>query len=66
MGQCPGNLRWHMTGHLQSNKCRDAVHFFELAAEVGVVVEADAVADFRDAVAGFAEQGAGVAQAQVC
>lgn len=26
---CPGRLRWDMIGHLQSNKCRDAVHFFE-------------------------------------
>src|SRR5258708_36453797 len=30
IGQCPGPLRWHMIGHLQSNKCRDAVHFFEM------------------------------------
>ena len=22
---CPGKLRWHFIGHLQSNKCRDAV-----------------------------------------
>ena len=29
IGQCPGRLRWHMIGHLQSNKCRDAVHFSE-------------------------------------
>jgi pyridoxal phosphate enzyme (YggS family) len=29
IGQCPGKLHWHMIGHLQSNKCRDAVHFFE-------------------------------------
>jgi len=21
---CPGRLRWHLIGHLQSNKCRDA------------------------------------------
>jgi pyridoxal phosphate enzyme (YggS family) len=28
--QCPGRLRWHMIGHLQSNKCRDAVYFFEM------------------------------------
>ena len=27
IGQCPGHLRWHMIGHLQSNKCRDAVQF---------------------------------------
>ena len=43
IGQCPGRLQWHMIGHLQSNKARDAVQFFsmiesvdslELAAEV--------------------------------
>lgn len=27
---CPGRLRWHMIGHLQSNKCRDAVELFEM------------------------------------
>jgi len=27
IGMCPGKLRWHLIGHLQSNKCRDAVHF---------------------------------------
>jgi pyridoxal phosphate enzyme (YggS family) len=26
---CPGRLRWQMIGHLQSNKCRDAVELFE-------------------------------------
>ena len=30
----PGRLRWHMIGHLQSNKCRDAVHFFEMIESV--------------------------------
>ena len=25
---CPGRLRWHLIGHLQSNKCRDAVELF--------------------------------------
>src|SRR5437660_1377941 len=34
IGQCPGRLRWHMIGHLQSNKCRDAVHFFEMIQSV--------------------------------
>jgi pyridoxal phosphate enzyme (YggS family) len=43
ISQCPGRLQWHMIGHLQSNKARDAVQFFsmiesidslELAAEV--------------------------------
>ena len=27
---CAGRLRWHMIGHLQSNKCRDAVELFEM------------------------------------
>src|SRR6266516_7813116 len=31
---CPGNLRWHMIGHLQTNKCGDAVRFFELIQSV--------------------------------
>lgn len=31
---CPGRLRWHMIGHLQTNKCRDAVHFFEMIQSV--------------------------------
>jgi len=31
---CPGRLRWHFIGHLQSNKCRDAVELFELIQSV--------------------------------
>jgi pyridoxal phosphate enzyme (YggS family) len=27
---CPNRLRWHLIGHLQSNKCRDAVLGFEV------------------------------------
>src|ERR1041385_6668297 len=27
---CPGRLRWHMIGHLQSNKSRDAVQLFDM------------------------------------
>ncbi|MGI8964741.1 MAG: alanine racemase, partial [Limisphaerales bacterium] len=34
IGQCPGRFRWQMIGHLQSNKCRDAVHFFEMIQSV--------------------------------
>ncbi|MCL5098245.1 MAG: YggS family pyridoxal phosphate-dependent enzyme [Candidatus Omnitrophica bacterium] len=34
IGLCPARLRWHMIGHLQSNKCRDAVHFFEMIQSV--------------------------------
>jgi PLP dependent protein len=25
---CPGKVRWHFIGHLQTNKCRDAVELF--------------------------------------
>ena len=31
---CPGILRWHFIGHLQSNKCRDAVELFEMIQSV--------------------------------
>jgi hypothetical protein len=31
---CPGKLRWHFIGHLQSNKCRDAVDLFEMIQSV--------------------------------
>ncbi len=31
---CPGRLRWHMIGHLQTNKCRDAVQLFEMIQSV--------------------------------
>jgi pyridoxal phosphate enzyme (YggS family) len=34
IGQCPSRLHWQMIGHLQSNKCRDAVHFFEMIQSV--------------------------------
>jgi pyridoxal phosphate enzyme (YggS family) len=31
---CSGRLRWHMIGHLQSNKARDAVELFEMIQSV--------------------------------
>jgi pyridoxal phosphate enzyme (YggS family) len=31
---CPGRLQWHMIGHLQSNKCRDAVDLFGMIQSV--------------------------------
>lgn len=31
---CPGRLHWHFIGHLQSNKCRDAVSLFEMIHSV--------------------------------
>jgi pyridoxal phosphate enzyme (YggS family) len=32
--QCPGRLHWHFIGHLQSNKCREAVELFEMIESV--------------------------------
>jgi pyridoxal phosphate enzyme (YggS family) len=31
---CSGKVRWHFIGHLQSNKCRDAVELFEMIQSV--------------------------------
>jgi pyridoxal phosphate enzyme (YggS family) len=31
---CSSRLQWHMIGHLQSNKCRDAVHLFHTIESV--------------------------------
>lgn len=31
---CPGRLRWHFIGHLQTNKCGDAVDLFEMIQSV--------------------------------
>ena len=31
---CPVKLRWHFIGHLQSNKCRDAVQLFSMIQSV--------------------------------
>jgi pyridoxal phosphate enzyme (YggS family) len=32
--QCAGNLQWQMIGHLQTNKCRDAVQLFSMIQSV--------------------------------
>lgn len=34
IGLCSSRLRWHMIGHLQSNKCRDAVRLFVMIQSV--------------------------------
>ncbi|MCX8109475.1 MAG: YggS family pyridoxal phosphate-dependent enzyme [Verrucomicrobiae bacterium] len=31
---CPGHLKWHMVGHLQTNKVRDALMLFEMIQSV--------------------------------
>ena len=45
---CPGRLRWHMIGHLQSNKCRDAVHFFQMIESVDSLALAEEIAKVAD------------------
>jgi len=34
MPLCPGGLQWHMIGHLQSNKARDAVELFDMIQSI--------------------------------
>jgi pyridoxal phosphate enzyme (YggS family) len=43
IGQCPAKLHWHMIGHLQSNKTRDAVHFFEMIQSVDSLALAEEI-----------------------
>ena len=45
---CPGRLRWHMIGHLQSNKCRDTVHFFQMIESVDSLALAQEIAKVAD------------------
>jgi pyridoxal phosphate enzyme (YggS family) len=40
---CPGRLRWHMIGHLQSNKCRDAVQLFDMIQGVDSLALAEEI-----------------------
>src|SRR5216117_1538855 len=40
---CPGHLRWHMIGHLQTNRSRDAVHFFEMIQSVDSLALAEEI-----------------------
>jgi len=48
---CPGRLRWHMIGHLQSNKARDAVALFEMAHSVDSLALAQELNKRADAAA---------------
>ncbi|MGZ4988983.1 MAG: YggS family pyridoxal phosphate-dependent enzyme, partial [Limisphaerales bacterium] len=45
---CPGHLRWHMIGHLQSNKARDAVHFFQMIESVDSLALAQEINKWAD------------------
>src|ERR1700691_1075657 len=51
ISQSPGHLRWHMIGHLQSNKCRDAVHFFEMIQSVDSLALAREINKWADKAA---------------
>lgn len=48
---CPGNLRWQMIGHLQSNKCRDAVQLFEMIQSVDSLALAREINKWADKAA---------------
>src|SRR4051812_27257830 len=44
----PSRCRWHMIGHLQSNKCRDAVQLFEMIESVDSVALAEELNKWAD------------------
>lgn len=48
--QCPGRARWHMIGHLQSNKCRDAVQLFEMIQSVDSLALAQELNKWTDKI----------------
>ena len=48
---CPGKLRWHFIGHLQSNKCRDAVELFEMIQSLDSLLLAREIAKRAEAAA---------------
>jgi PLP dependent protein len=49
--QCPGRLQWHMIGHLQSNKARDAVQLFQMIQSVDSLSLAAEINKFADKLA---------------
>jgi pyridoxal phosphate enzyme (YggS family) len=48
---CPGRLQWHMIGHLQSNKCRDALLFFQMIQGVDSLPLAEELNQWADKLA---------------
>jgi len=48
---CPDRLRWHMIGHLQTNKCRDAVGLFEMIQSVDSLHLAAEISKWADRAA---------------
>lgn len=51
IGRCSGRIRWHMIGHLQSNKCRDAVRLFDMIQSVDSLDLAEEIAKSADKAA---------------
>jgi hypothetical protein len=51
MPLCSGKLRWHFIGHLQSNKCRDAVALFEMIQSVDSLALAQEISRRADQAA---------------
>jgi pyridoxal phosphate enzyme (YggS family) len=45
---CSGKLHWHLIGHLQSNKCRDAVHLFDMIHSVDSLPLAEEIQKWAD------------------
>ena len=48
---CLDRLRWHMIGHLQTNKCRDAVELFEMIQSVDSLHLAAEISKWADRAA---------------
>ena len=48
ISQCPTALRWHLIGHLQSNKCRDAIHFFQMIQSVDSLALAEEINKYAE------------------
>jgi PLP dependent protein len=49
------NARWHLIGHLQSNKAKDAVRIFDVVQTVDSIELAEKIARVADAVGGRQE-----------
>ena len=47
---CPSRTRWQMIGHLQSNKCRDAVQLFEMIQSVDSLALAEELNKWADKI----------------
>ncbi|MDZ4815931.1 MAG: YggS family pyridoxal phosphate-dependent enzyme [Verrucomicrobiota bacterium] len=48
--QLPSSARWHMIGHLQSNKAREAVRLFDLVHSIDSVALAQEINQWADAL----------------